>query len=496
MLPFIKTANHEIHLISCKVMYQGESLKIRTKTFLLLRLLVESPGQIISKKQILNEVWDDIYTDDQVIFQSIKELRKIFNDFDIIKTHPRKGYAWIEPVSHEEQQEVLDNSHIHINNVFNKKTLSIGLFLLLFVVFILFIIDTQNKENKGSVIILPVINELENIDHQWVKLGLMDQIIHRLPSSLQYGVLQTDDVLDVINRANISKLDFKRKDIDNIFSVSGAKLIVESRLSGNSNDYQFIYSIHERDSIKRGVILGENITVIANQLAIIIGNKIDVNLSEKVEYHSSFANEMLASALEKINSEDFDSAKVLLNAAKKIEPSNLVVSRHLASVLIQNKQYDEVEKLLHESIEEAKTQNKIRELARLRTLLGQSYLITGRYSDAIETLTIAESNAKDVNDWLYLGYISSAIGKAHQKNENYLLAEKAFESSINYHRVIQCPFGQALGLIALSELAIAQGQYQNAQAKIKRSISLIKDRKLLNLQTIAASISKNIEQNQ
>ncbi|MFT5294999.1 MAG: DNA-binding winged helix-turn-helix (wHTH) protein/tetratricopeptide (TPR) repeat protein [Colwellia sp.] len=493
MLPFIKTANHEIHLISYKVMYQGESLKIRTKTFLLLRLLVESPGQIISKKQILNEVWDDIYTDDQVIFQSIKELRKIFNGFDIIKTHPRKGYAWIEPVSHEEQQEVLDNSHIHINNAFNKKTLSIGLFLLLFVVFIFFIIETQNKESKGSVIILPVINELENIDHQWVKLGLMDQIIHRLPSSLQYGVLQTDDVLDVINRANISKLDFKRKDIDNIFSVSGAKLVVESRLSGNSNDYQFIYSIHERDSIKRGVLLGDNITVIANQLAVIIGNKIDINLSEEVEYHSSFANEMLASALEKFNSEDFDSAKVLLNAAKEIEPSNLVVSRYLASVLIQKQQYDEVEKLLHESIEEAKTQDKVRELARLRTLLGQSYLITGRYSDAIETLTIAESNAKDVNDWLYLGYILSTRGKAYQESKNYLLAKESFESSINYHKVIQCPFGHAQGLFALAELAMIQGNYDYAQHKINLSMSIIKERELHGLQEAVSSLSRIIE---
>jgi len=499
MLTFLETANHQIHLVSCKVIFQGEELKVRTKTFLLLKLLVESPGQIISKQTILNEVWDDVITDDQVIFQSIKEIRKIFNGYDVIKTHPRKGYAWISPVlrgtDDQSQQKGSKDLLISNNYLGSRKILAVSLVILLLLASVLFFNSNRNEISKGSVIILPILNELKSADQQWIRLGIMDHIIHRLPSSLLYGVLQTDDVLDVIKRANLSSQKIERKDIDNIFAVSGANIIVESRLSGSSNDYQYVYSIHERGNIKRGVILGENISVIANQLSTIIANKIDLNVPEGgVEYHSNFANEMLASALDKINTEDYVSAQALLNAAKEIEPENLVVSRHLASVLMLNRQYDDAEKLLDKAIETANAQGKVRELARLRTVLGQNYLFAERYSDSVEMLLLAERKAKEVNDWLYLGYISSTKGVAYQKQDNYLLAEKAFESSINFHKVIQCPFGQAQGIIALAELAIIQGNYEKAQSKIEHSFTLIKDRRLDELQIKALSISETIEQ--
>jgi tetratricopeptide (TPR) repeat protein len=324
-------------------------------------------------------------------------------------------------------------------------------------------------------------------------LGVMDQIIHRLPSSPQFGVLQTDDVLAVMKRAQLPEIDLKRADMDSIFSVSGATLIVASNLSGNINDYQLIYNLHRRNSIERGVILGENITVMANQLAALVSKKIDLNLAnEDVTYHSDFANEMLAAALNKINNEDFGAAKILLTAAKEIEPDNLVVSRHLAQMLILNNQLEDAQKHLFKAITQATELDNNRELARLRTILSQSYLRAGKSAEAIDMLMSAQRNAQAVNDWLYLGYIASTMGKAYQYDRRYMLAAEAFESSINYHKVIQCPFGQAQGFVALAELALSQDDHANAQRQIEQSLSIIEERELVGLKETALEISRMI----
>ncbi|WP_111979177.1 winged helix-turn-helix domain-containing protein [Algibacillus agarilyticus] len=71
---------------------------VRPKTFQLLLMLINKREQVINKQTLLNEIWDDVNVDDQAIFQSIGEIRKIFAKIKVIQTHPRKGYCWIAPL--------------------------------------------------------------------------------------------------------------------------------------------------------------------------------------------------------------------------------------------------------------------------------------------------------------------------------------------------------------------------------------------------------------
>ncbi|TMP76932.1 hypothetical protein CWC05_21090, partial [Pseudoalteromonas ruthenica] len=75
----------------------GSKIILRPKTFELLVLLAKAPGKVISKAQILESVWPDSVVEEQVIFQSINEIRKEFDSSEIIKTFPKKGYAWSCP---------------------------------------------------------------------------------------------------------------------------------------------------------------------------------------------------------------------------------------------------------------------------------------------------------------------------------------------------------------------------------------------------------------
>ena len=78
---------------------EGNLLNVRPKTCQLLILLLKNTEQPLSKEQILNEVWAASMVADQVVFQSINEIRQLFGDKGVIKTLPKQGYLWLPTVS-------------------------------------------------------------------------------------------------------------------------------------------------------------------------------------------------------------------------------------------------------------------------------------------------------------------------------------------------------------------------------------------------------------
>ena len=90
------------------LLLNGVVTKIRPKTFALLMLFLQHPFKVLSKQMLLDTIWDDVEVSEQVLFQTIRELRQFFVDVEVIKTHPRKGYAWIADV--EEYSPQIENN--------------------------------------------------------------------------------------------------------------------------------------------------------------------------------------------------------------------------------------------------------------------------------------------------------------------------------------------------------------------------------------------------
>ncbi len=83
-----------------RLSYQGELTPLRHKTALLLKLLLGERGGVLSKQQIIDQVWQRQMVSDQSVFQAISELRqRLAPAGDLIATHPGIGYEWISPVA-------------------------------------------------------------------------------------------------------------------------------------------------------------------------------------------------------------------------------------------------------------------------------------------------------------------------------------------------------------------------------------------------------------
>jgi len=82
---------------------------VEPKVIEVLACLAGRPGEVLSKKQIMQAVWPDTYVSDEVLRYSISELRKAFNDDArnprVIQTIARRGYRLIAEVSAGTGQE-------------------------------------------------------------------------------------------------------------------------------------------------------------------------------------------------------------------------------------------------------------------------------------------------------------------------------------------------------------------------------------------------------
>jgi DNA-binding winged helix-turn-helix (wHTH) protein/predicted ATPase len=84
-------------------LWQGErEIRVRPKTFAVLRYLAERPGHLVSTAELLRAVWSDVAVTDVMPRLCIRELRAALGDDSrsprFIETRPGRGYQFVAPV--------------------------------------------------------------------------------------------------------------------------------------------------------------------------------------------------------------------------------------------------------------------------------------------------------------------------------------------------------------------------------------------------------------
>jgi predicted ATPase/DNA-binding winged helix-turn-helix (wHTH) protein len=82
------------------VLKAGEEIKLRPKVYDTLKYLVENPGRLIGKQELIQAVWPDAFVTDDSVVQCTLELRRALDDRSqqLLKTVPRRGYLFTAEV--------------------------------------------------------------------------------------------------------------------------------------------------------------------------------------------------------------------------------------------------------------------------------------------------------------------------------------------------------------------------------------------------------------
>jgi len=89
-------------------LWQGsQEIKLRPKAFAVLHYLLEHPGQLVTKEELLNSIWPQTFVSDAVLKVTIRQLREALNDDPksprFIETAHRRGYRFIGEVTESVQ---------------------------------------------------------------------------------------------------------------------------------------------------------------------------------------------------------------------------------------------------------------------------------------------------------------------------------------------------------------------------------------------------------
>ena len=85
----------------------GRTVKLRPKVYDALLYLLENPGRLIGKEELIQALWPDAFVTEDSLVQCLVELRRALHDRgqEILKTVPRRGYVFDAEVSQETEGE-------------------------------------------------------------------------------------------------------------------------------------------------------------------------------------------------------------------------------------------------------------------------------------------------------------------------------------------------------------------------------------------------------
>ncbi len=89
-----------LDLVRGCVLRAGEEIKLRPKVYETLKYLVQHPGRLIGKQELMQAVWPDAFVTDDSLVQCTLELRRALDDRNqqLLKTVPRRGYLFAAEV--------------------------------------------------------------------------------------------------------------------------------------------------------------------------------------------------------------------------------------------------------------------------------------------------------------------------------------------------------------------------------------------------------------
>jgi DNA-binding winged helix-turn-helix (wHTH) protein len=99
----------EADLRSSDLLKQGRRLKLQTQPFQILAILLERPGEIVSREELCRRLWpEDTFVDfDHSLNTAVRRLREVLADSPenpiFIETLQRRGYRFIAPVVNVDQ---------------------------------------------------------------------------------------------------------------------------------------------------------------------------------------------------------------------------------------------------------------------------------------------------------------------------------------------------------------------------------------------------------
>lgn len=483
----------EINTHTGEVMFNGKSAVLRPKTFQLFLLLSSKPETVFSKDEILASVWQGSIVEDQVIFQSINEIRKELGDPDVIKTYPRRGYSIGIHVSLIIEQT--DNTIKSIDTPTPHKylivTIAAIVVLITAVTFFFRSPSSLNSTDSGQflseinadilkpkhqgILILPFDVKALDTPMQWLRYGAMEGVINNINPNNDMTIFHLEDAIEILNRVPVGQ----RSNIHKLFERSGASHILSTTVTGTTGDLTFVVNIHSRNDRVLETINAMNPNNAYSQIVSSIEKVINRPLKyDETQLDKKLQNDLIAKAVQFMELDDLSSAATFVKSAVINEPDNMLALYLLTKINLEMGAIDEVLRTTTRALTLAATGAETTYKPRLLYFKGTALLSRGELKTAEQNLLAAHDTARNDKDWLYVAYSQSMLGKLNQMQQRYDNAFKMFSSAMEYQELLNCPLGITQAYVDFADLYLQKGEHDKAEQHLEKAKRLIRAKEL------------------
>ncbi len=248
------------------VLVDGKEQALKPKAMEVLELLATSPGELISKRDLVDTVWGAAVVTDEVLTQAIYEIRQALKGSaagGLIRTVPRRGYMLETPVQIQGNED-------------KKPTRVWGLALATLIVVITVIAwfsrpdgsgtsaqpaetnaatgvarQLETSVDKRSLAILPFENRSKLVDDEFFVVGIHDDLLTSIAKIGSLKVISRTSVMDYKNTTKKIPLIAKELGVANILEGSvqrsGNQVRINVQLIDAASDEHLWAEIFDRE---------------------------------------------------------------------------------------------------------------------------------------------------------------------------------------------------------------------------------------------------------
>ena len=104
-----------------RLIADGESVRLSPKAFDLLTALVQDPGRLMTKHELLARVWPEVFVEDGILTVHVSALRKALGDEarrSYIEMVSGSGYRFVAAVSRDSHQSALPSERCRLAELY------------------------------------------------------------------------------------------------------------------------------------------------------------------------------------------------------------------------------------------------------------------------------------------------------------------------------------------------------------------------------------------
>jgi TolB-like protein/DNA-binding winged helix-turn-helix (wHTH) protein/Tfp pilus assembly protein PilF len=207
----------------------GSDIKLRPKSFEVLRYLAERHGRLVSKNELLDSIWPNVVVTDDAVTQCLIDIRRAIGDQsqDMIRTIPRRGYIFDVTVTKSLGADAPTDESSHFSIIPGvlrwRPAATLALIVLGATVWWGFEkgdFDAQMPVEPGSAIeppsiaVLPFLDMSPQQDQEYFADGITEEILNLLTRIPELRVIartssfsfkgQNADIAEISNRLNVT----------------------------------------------------------------------------------------------------------------------------------------------------------------------------------------------------------------------------------------------------------------------------------------------------